>query len=172
MGACRNEVTDWSFSTRKSCERKNKIQSRKHTGFGDFERQLFCLHESGTERTLGLTKLTRQFVLTKQLRKTSFMCLSWAFSRRTDQWPRIEGYRLQGNDTVSGGGEDREQGSPDAFILNQAIHLKKGKLEPLAESFSSIKDLQSLQPGGGNATSYSCLAVNKISPGMKHFNLK
>ena len=61
---------------------------------------------------------------------------------------------------------------PGTFILNRAIQLYKSKLEPLAEPSGSIKDLWSLQPSGRSTTSYSCLAVNKISPGTKHFNLK
>ena len=73
-------------------------------------------------------------------------------------------------------GEGRGMGKrakqPGTFILNRAIQLCKSKLEPLAEPSSSIKDLSSLQPSGRRTTSYSCLAVNKISPGTKHFNLK
>lgn len=41
-----------------------------------------------------------------------------------------------------------EQGSLGIFILNWAIHLCKSRLELLAELFSSITDLQSLQLGG------------------------
>lgn len=38
-------------------------------------------------------------------------------------------------------GARKEQRQPGTFILNWAIHLYKSKLEPLAEPFSSIKDL-------------------------------
>lgn len=65
-----------------------------------------------------------------------------------------------------------KQASLGAFILNRVLHFYKSILEALAESLSRIKDLYSLYTGGGNARSYRCPAVNKISPGMKHFNLK
>lgn len=86
--------------------------------------------------------------------------------------PRGMGGGDRGVGGGTGGDGEQSKAAWVPFILNWAIHWYKSKLEPWAGPFSSIKALQSLQPGGRGAASYSCSAVNKISPGTKHFNLK